>query len=163
LSSFRVSFLHIAVCACVLIVTGLGLAPAHAAVPPDNIAEAITEAEQACRVLGGIPNTDAVLSVEDLNGDGGEDWIADFAKMKCDGAGNPLCNNEGCTLYLYFWDGGVAWDLVFEDFVKSYKFSSSGDTRTMHVTTSGVPCNKPIEETCAYTYRLDKEAVVPMQ
>jgi hypothetical protein len=53
--------------------------------------------------------------------------------------------------------------VVFEDFVKGYKFSTSGDTRTMHVTTAGTPCRKPQEETCAYNYRLEKEAVRPVQ
>jgi hypothetical protein len=137
-------------------------APANAAVPPDNVTETVEEAAQACRVVGGKPNTEAVLSVDDLNGDGGEDWIVDFAKLKCDGAKNPLCSDNGCTLHLYFWDGAGAWDLVFEDFVKSYMFSTSGTTRMMHVTTYGVPCNKPETETCSYNYRLEKEAVVPV-
>jgi hypothetical protein len=50
----------------------LALTSAHAAEPPDNVAEAITEAERACKDTNGTPNTDAVLKVEDLNGDGGE-------------------------------------------------------------------------------------------
>jgi hypothetical protein len=149
--------------ACLAAIAALSLAPARAAEPPENIAEAVAEAAQACRAVGGSPDTDAVLSAQDLNGDGGDDWIADFAKLKCDGAKNFLCNDRGCTLHLYFWDGDAAWDLVFEDFVKAYKFSTSGNTHLMHVTTSGIPCNKPVEETCTYTYRLDKEAVVPVE
>lgn len=141
----------------------LVLTPATAAEPPDNIVEALAEAAQACRQIGGIPNTDAVLKAEDLNGDGGEDWIADYAKLKCDGGTNPLCGSPGCTLQLYFWDGDLAWDVLFEDFVQSYKFGKDKGKPMLYVTTSGLPCNKPIAETCRYTYRLEKDAVVPVK
>ena len=128
----------------------------------EDMADVLAEGAQICRTAGGKASTTAVLRNEDLNGDGSADWIADFAKLQCEGAPNPACNNSGCMLQLYYWDG-TGWDLVFEDFAKSYKFSSSGETRTMHVTTSGIPCNKPIEETCTFIYRLEKEAVVPVQ
>jgi hypothetical protein len=139
------------------------LTPAYAAEPPDNVAEAIAEAAQVCRHMNGIPNTDAILKVEDLNGDGGEDWLADYSKLKCEGGTNPLCSSVGCTLQLYFWDGEASWDVLFEDFVKSYKFGKSKGKRMFYVTTSGLPCNKPIDETCQYTYRLEKDAVVPVK
>ena len=113
--------------------------------------------------MNGVPNTEVVLKVDDLNGDGGEDWIADYSKLKCEGGINPLCSSAGCTLQLYFWDGETAWDVLFEDLVQSYKFANSGGERMFYVTTSGLPCNKPVEQTCQYTYRLEKDAVVPVQ
>ncbi len=149
--------------AAVLLLAAANPVRLHAEDAPEDIAEIIAEAAQVCRTSGGKAETTAVLRSDDLNGDGRADWIADFSKLQCDGAPNPACNNAGCTLQLYYWDGDAGWDLVFEDFVKSYKFSSSGETRTMHVTTSGIPCNKPIEETCTYIYRLEKDAVVPVQ
>lgn len=141
----------------------LALGAAHAAEPPENVAEAVAQAAQGCRNMNGVPDTGAVLSVEDVNGDGGEDWIADYAKLKCEGGINPLCGSAGCTLQLYFWDGATAWDLVFEDLVQSYKFGKSGGKRMLYVTTSGVPCNKPVAETCAWTYRIEKDGVVPVE
>jgi hypothetical protein len=138
-------------------------AAGHAGAPPDNIAEALGDAAQACRNMNGIPNTDAILKAEDLNGDGGEDWIADYSKFKCEGGVNPLCGEEGCTLQLYFWDGDMAWDVLFEDVVKSYKFGKSGGKPMLYVTTSGLPCNKPVTDTCQYTYRLEKDSVVPVK
>lgn len=135
---------------------------AHAENPPEEIAETIAEAAQVCRDQGGTPDTAAILRGDDLNGDGGADWIADFAKLNCKGSENPACNPNGCLLKLYFWNGD-GWDVVFEDFAKGYKFSSSGQTRTMHVTTAGTPCNKPAEEQCSYNYRLEKDAVRPVQ
>jgi hypothetical protein len=140
-----------------------GFAPAHGEEQPEAIAEIIAEAAQVCRAQGGKADTAAILHGDDLNGDGSSDWMADFARLKCEGAANPACNDNGCMLHLYFWDGDTSWDLVFEDFVKSYKFSTSGTTRTMHVTTSGIPCNKPAEERCSYNYHLEKDAVVPVQ
>jgi hypothetical protein len=146
-----------------LLALAAAVAPARAAEPPDNVAEAISEAERACKDTNGTPNADAVLTVKDLNGDGGEDWLADYAKFKCEGGINPLCGTAGCTLQIYFWDGETAWDVVFEDLVQSYKFGESGGKRMLYVTTSGVPCNKPVAETCKYTYRLEKDAVVPVE
>jgi hypothetical protein len=145
------------------LITFAGLQDGRAAVPPDNIQAAIAEAEQACRQINGRPNAEAVLTVNDLNGDGGEDWIVDFGKLKCEGAENPLCGGGGCTLQIYFWDGEASWDLVFEDIVQSYKFGKNGGKPMLYVTTPGTPCNKPVAETCKYTYRLEKDAVVPVQ
>ncbi|MCJ7788461.1 MAG: hypothetical protein MUP20_07145 [Methyloceanibacter sp.] len=146
-------------CFAFLLTPGTG----YAAAPPDNIAEVVKEAEQACRHMNGIPNSEALLSVDDLNGDGGEDWIVDFAKLKCEGGINPLCGGGGCTMQIYFWDGEASWDLVFEDLVQSYKFGKDGGKPMLYVTTPGTPCNKPVAETCDYTYRLEKEAVVPVK
>lgn len=128
---------------------------------PEDIAEIIAEAAQLCSNAGGKSDAAPVLRSDDLNGDGHADWIADFAKFECAGAANPACNPNGCTLQLYLWTG-EGWDLVFEDFVKTYKFSNSGDTRTMHVTTSGIPCNKPAEQSCVYNYRIEKDTVTPV-
>jgi hypothetical protein len=161
LSPSILTFLRIAGPA--LLALSVMLAPARAAEPPDNVSEAIAEAERACKDTNCPPNADAVLKVEDLNRDGGEDWLADYAKFKCEGGINPLCGTAGCTLQIYFWDGETAWDVVFEDLVQSYKFGESGGKRMLYVTTSGVPCNKPVAETCKYTYRLEKDAVVPVE
>jgi hypothetical protein len=155
------TFLRVAMAG--LLALSAALAPARAAEPPDNVVEAVAEAERACKDTSGTPNADAVLTVEDLNGDGGEDWLADYAKLKCEGGLNPLCGSAGCTLQIYFWDGGAAWDLVFEDLVQSYRFGKSDGKPMLYVTTSGLPCNKPASETCNWTYRLDKDAIVPVQ
>lgn len=157
---FRVLSFRLAALACAASIAGLQ--PAHAEAPPEAIAEIIGEAAQVCRAKGGTPDTTAILRGDDLNGDSGADWIADFARLKCSGADNPACNANGCMLQLYFWNGD-GWDLVFEDFVKGYKFSSSGDTRTMHVTTSGAACNRSETETCTYNYLLEKDALRPVQ
>jgi hypothetical protein len=161
LSPFIPTFLRLSTAA--LLALSAALAPARAAEPPDNVSEAIDDAERGCRDSNGTPNADAVLKVDDLNGDGGEDWIADYAKLKCEGGINPLCGTAGCALQIYFWDGGAAWDVVFEDLVRSYSFGKSGGKPMLYVTTSGVPCNKPVAETCKYTYRLEKDAVVPVE
>ena len=139
----------------------IGLTAAQAEYAPEEIAEIIGEAAQVCRSKGGTPDSAPVLRSEDLNGDGRSDWIADFSRFKCEGAENPACNPNGCTLQLYLWTG-EDWDLVFEDFVRAYKFSTSGTTRTMHVTNSGIPCNKPAEQTCLYNYRIGKDALTPV-
>jgi hypothetical protein len=151
------------IAAAIALAWSCAIVPAIAAEPPDNVVEAIKAAEQACRDMDGKPDAEAVLKVDDFNGDGGEDWLADYAKLKCDGGINPLCGSGGCTLQIYLWDGATSWDLLFEDLVQSYKFGKSGGKPMLYVTTNGIPCNKAAAETCQWTYRLDKDAIVPVK
>ncbi len=129
---------------------------------PDEMAETVAEAAERCRKDGGTVDVAKVLQSDDLNGDGRPDWIADYEKLICKKGTNPACSPQGCLLQLYY-SSGDDWDKVFEDFVKSYKFSTSGKSRMMHVTTYGLPCNRPKEETCNYTYRLEEEALTPVR
>jgi hypothetical protein len=144
-----------------LIVFG-GVLSARAAEPPENVEAERAQAVQSCKDLEGTPNADAVLSVDDLNGDGGEDWIADYAKLKCDGGINQMCGENGCTLQIFLWDGGTAWNLAFEEPVHSYKFGKSRGKRVLQAVMAGTACDKPSHATCHLTFRLDKTAIVPM-
>ena len=68
---------------------GSGLAASYAAEAPDNVEAEVAEAVQSCKDLDGKPNADAVLSTKDVNGDGGEDWIADYSKLELPGRHQP--------------------------------------------------------------------------
>ena len=125
----------------------------------NEVHRALTEAAQACRQMSGVPNTEAVLKAEDLNGDGGEDWIADYAKLRCDGGINQMCDDEGCVLQIFLWNGAAAWNLAFDDPVKSYKFVNRGGKRLLQVTKAGSACDKPATATCRETYILDEDAI----
>lgn len=139
-----------------------GAVPAYADETPEEMAETVAEAAERCRKEGGTPETAGILHSDDLNGDGRPDWIADYGKLVCKNRSNPACNPDGCLFQLYYWSG-EDWDKVFEDFVEGYKFSTSGTSRLLHVTTSGLPCNKPAKDQCNYTYRFDKEALTPVR
>jgi hypothetical protein len=56
-----------------------------AAEEPENVANMVEQAAKSCRQMGGKPDTEAILAVNDLNGDGVEDWVVDYGKLKCDG------------------------------------------------------------------------------
>ena len=129
---------------------------------PDEMAETVAEAAERCREEGGTPDVAKVLQSDDLNGDGRPDWVADFSKLVCKDGSNPACDANGCLMQLYYWDGDD-WDKVFEDFGKDHKFSTSGQSRLMHVTTYGAPCNLPQTETCSYTYKLEEDAITPVR
>ena len=143
--------------------TSVGAAPVRAAEPPDNVTAALAEAAQACKGLGGKRNTDAVLRVEDLNGDGGEDWIVDYAKLKCEGAVDPLCDSDGCTLQIFLWDGATAWNLAYEETVRSFKLTKNGGKRVLKVKLAGSACDRPSAQSCTHIYRLEPTAIVPAE
>jgi hypothetical protein len=139
------------------------LAPARAAEPPENVLDAVADAERQCRVLDGKPNSDAVLGVLDVNGDGGEDWIADYAKFTCEGDINPMCDEDGCTLQIYLWDGSVAWNLAFEESVQRYRFGKIDGKPVLFVTFPGDACGKSRAQSCTIPYRLERKAIVPLR
>ena len=65
MSALRLPPFRIAALAAFALLAFFGVA--LAAMPPDNIEEALKEAKQACRQMGGTPNTEAILTVEDLS------------------------------------------------------------------------------------------------
>jgi hypothetical protein len=141
---------------------GIGLAAAYAATDaPDNVAAEVAEAVQSCKDLEGTPNADAVLSTKDVNGDGGEDWIADYSKLSCQGGINQMCDEEGCVLQIYLWNGSTAWTLAFDQAVKSYKFSKRHGQHLLQVIMAGSACDKPAGTTCRLTYRLYENEIEP--
>jgi hypothetical protein len=144
-----------------LFMIGGFVALAHAAEPPDNVEAELAEAVQSCKDLEGTPNAGAVLKVEDVNGDGGEDWIADYSKLKCVGGINQMCADDGCTLQIFLWNGAAAWNLAFNETVKSYKFVRHGSKRLLQVVMAGSACDKPSSATCRLTYRLYEDDIEP--
>lgn len=134
---------------------------AHAAEPPENVLAAVAGAERQCRDLDGTPDSNAVLGVNDVNGDGGEDWIVDFAKFECKDGINPMCGSGGCGLQIYLWDGATAWNLAFDETVRRYKFGKSGGKPVLTVTFAGAACDRPNAKSCTVTYRLERDAIAP--
>jgi hypothetical protein len=137
----------------VVCATSFLLLPARAAMEPDNVASEIQNAMQLCRKMGGTPDVDAMLSVDDFNGDGGEDWIVDYKKLQCAGTANPFCGSGGCTLQVFLWSGGSKWNKAFDELVRSYKFVRTGGQRALEVQLGGAACGKPNAQSCAQTYR----------
>lgn len=144
-----------------LLLFGGFVAAAHAAEAPDNVQAEVDDAVQSCKDLDGTPNADAVLKIDDVNGDGGEDWVADYAKLKCDGGINQMCDDEGCILQIFLWNGAAAWNLAFDEKVKSYKFKKRGGDRLLQVVIAGSVCDKPSRATCRLTYRLHQDDIEP--
>jgi hypothetical protein len=140
-----------------------GMAASYAADAPDNVQAEVDEAVQSCKDLEGTPNADAVLTVKDVNGDGGEDWIADYSKLGCKGGINQMCDVDGCTLQIYLWNGATAWNLAFNERVKSYKFSKRHGEHLLQVVKVGTACDRPSNQTCHMTYRLNKDSIDPVQ
>lgn len=135
------------------------MARANPAEAPDNVQAQVDEAVQSCKDLEGTPNADGVLSVKDVNGDGGEDWIVDYSKLNCKGGINQMCDVDGCTLQIYLWNGATAWNLAFDESVKSYRFAQRHGEHLLQVMMAGPACDKPSNKTCHLTYRLNKDSI----
>ena len=118
---------------------------------------------QSCKDLDGTPNADAVLSVDDLNGDGGEDWIADYAKLKCDGGINQMCGDERLhAANLPVGRSAPPGTWRSRSPCRATNSPRARGKRVLQVVMAGAACDKPSNETCNLTFRLDKTAIVPV-
>lgn len=131
---------------------------AFAAEEPPIVAKAIKDAAQTCTEMGGAPNTDAMLTVDDINGDGREDWLVDYSKMKCDGTTNPFCGTGGCSLSIYLWKKDATWRLVYDDMVQSFEINKTGTRRTLITQSGPAECDKT-EGVCEEKFNITKESV----
>ena len=137
------------------------LAPVRAAMEPDNVAAQVRDAAKMCREMGGTPNTDAMLTVDDLNGDGGEDWIVDYKKLQCAGTPNPFCGSGGCALQIFLWSSGSNWTKVFDDTVQTNHFAKARGHRVLEVKFGGSACGKTNYQNCPKTYRFERGGLFP--
>jgi hypothetical protein len=135
--------------------------PALAASEPGNVTAQVEDAAKSCRDMGGKPNTEAMLSVNDYNGDGVEDWIVDYSKLDCAGAVNPFCGSGGCSLQIFLGSNGNGWKLSFDELVRSYRLERSGGHPMLRAEFGGTACGKVNSASCTKLYRLDRAAVVP--
>ena len=114
--------------------------------PPDNVQAA---GRRGGAILQGFGRQTqcrrACSACEDVNGDGGEDWIADYAKLNCEGGINQMCDDDGCTLQIYLWDGATAWNLAFEETVQSYRFGKR-DGKPVAGGDGRAACDKPEQQ-----------------
>ena len=141
----------------------LGLVcPAAAAEQPEIVKTAIADARQQCVEADGKPGpADRMVSVTDLDGNGGEDWILDFSKLKCDGAATLYCGTGGCPLHIYLWQGGSEWKLVFEEYVRAWKRIKIAGKPGLELVLHGSACNRAGYRDCRKTYVLEKGALRP--
>ena len=136
---------------------------AYAAMEPDNVIEVVSQAAAECRSMGGRPNTEAMLSVDDLNGDGGEDWIIDFSKLRCAGSPNPFCGSGGCSLQIFLWSQGSVWISVFDGVVQKYRLLRFQQRRAIELTMRGEGCEKSKAGVCHRRFFFGSTALVPIQ
>lgn len=142
----------------VLAVASLATFRASAAEEPEIVAKAIKDAEQSCAEMGGKPSTEAILSVDDINGDGGEDWVVDYSKMKCEGTTNPFCGNSGCSLSIYLWKRDSTWRLAYDDMVQSFEINKTDQRRMLITESSPDACDKA-DGVCEEKFTITKDSI----
>lgn len=148
----------------VLVVGALLLlaSPGGAADYPDIVSKALADATAQCTGLGGKPGDEsAMASVDDLDGNGGEDWILDYRKQVCKGAVPPFCGSAGCTLQIYLWQRDSRWDLVFDENVQAWNRTTFGGRPGLSVSFHGSKCNRTGSQRCNKTYLFERGKLRP--
>lgn len=142
----------------ILTVASLAALQALAAEEPEIVAKAVKDAAQSCTEMGGKPNTEAMLSVDDLNRDSAEDWLVDYSKMACEGATNPFCGSGGCSLSIYLWRKESIWRLVYDDLVNGFEVRKTGKVPLLITTAPAGECGKE-EGVCEERFSITRENI----
>jgi hypothetical protein len=137
-------------------------APAAAADYPDIVRKAIDDARGQCIAAGGTPGEASGASVDDLDGNGGEDWILDYSKHICGGVLPQFCGSAGCALKIFMWQSGSRWDLVFDHNVEAWKRRTFGRKPGLSVSFHGSVCNQPGMKRCLKKYVFENGKLRPI-
>jgi hypothetical protein len=133
---------------------------------PEIVAKEVRGAEEQCRADGGRPRKGAnFLRVDDLNGDGGEDWVVDFSKFECAGTmpSQPFCGSGGCSVSIYLWSGGSTWTKAFDETVQTFRFVKQNGRPVLRVEFGGAACGKVNAKSCPKTYLFQGQKLVPVR
>jgi len=137
---------------------------ARSAQEPDVVAKEVRDAEEQCRADGGRPlKRPNFMRVEDLNGDGGEDWVLDFSKFECAGTlpPQPFCGSGGCSLSIYLWAGGSTWQKALDETVQTFRFVKQNGRPALRVELGGSACGKVNARSCPQTFVFEGAKLVP--
>ena len=128
-------------------------APARAAEQPEVVAQAIDDARKQCLGDRGKPGaSNGMVTVTDLNGDGREDWILDYARFDCKGPAPLFCGSAGCLLQIFMWQGGSDWKVVYDNNVRSWARLAIDGKPGVKFSLHGSECNKTGADKCEKTY-----------
>ena len=155
---------RLATCIVVLGVAIGAAAPVSAATEPDIVLDEVRKAERQCREMDGRPHKGPnFLRVQDLNGDGGEDWILDYTRFECRGAIPPqlFCGSGGCSLQIFLWSGGSTWRLALDELVQSYRVTKVDGKPALELGLGGATCGKANFQTCRRNYLFRDGRLVP--
>jgi hypothetical protein len=124
---------------------------ARSAQEPDVVVKEVRDAEEQCRADGGRPlKRPNFMRVEDLNGDGGEDWVLDFSKF-----------SGGCSLSIYLWAGGSSWQKALDETVQTFRFVKQNGRPALRVELGGSACGKVNARSCPQTFVFEGAKLVP--
>jgi hypothetical protein len=130
-----------------------GATSARAAEPPAVVADAIEDARKQCLGDRGKPGpNNGMVSVADLDGDGREDWILDYAKFDCKGQAPLFCGSGGCLLQIFMWQRADEWKVVYDNNVRTWTRLQIDGKPGIRFSLHGSECNKAGAEKCEKTY-----------
>ena len=112
----------------IMAVALLAAHPAAAQEPPPALIEALEEASALCQAQGGAPTIlDAYKTEVDLNGDGRDDFVTDFARLECAGAWDALCGTSGCPVTAWLSEPGGSHDRFDLGPLRGFTIDDAGD------------------------------------
>jgi len=126
---------------------------------PTGVRRALVAADESCRRAGGTRVTLTVNAVRrlDLNGDGRDDYIADFHETECGGRASFFCGTGGCDLLILVAQRGGALRKIFDDRVRGYEILSGRGPGEIRFLLHGSYCGGHGNPSCEKTRRITSE------
>jgi hypothetical protein len=140
-----------------LVLVAVLLAGPAVAEPPPALIEATETAVAACTALGGTPKIVAGYEQSrDLNGDGVDDFVTDFARLECAGAWSAFCGPSGCPVTAWLSRGG-GFDRFDLGRLLGFEIEDGTPLPALVARYDAVYCGESLDE-CTRTWRFTSNA-----
>jgi hypothetical protein len=128
----------------------LGIVPVSAQTLPPIVQAEIQDSKKSCEpdratLLAGF------VTAKDINGDGRDDYILDYAKFQCGDSASFFCGSAGCLTQVFASLPGGAYAKVLDENVRRIRFAPVKGRPAMLLDLHGTACNKTGAAPCAMT------------
>jgi hypothetical protein len=136
-----------AVASTIIILVTMPLSQGALAQPsrPPVVQDAITATLANCKETKLRRN---FVRMQDINRDGKADYIVDYGKAECDGAGTLFCGTGGCTTQVFVSQPDGAYIRVLDEYIRGVKFRRVKGKPAMHLDLHGAACGRAGHQTC---------------
>ncbi|MEJ2021030.1 MAG: hypothetical protein P8X43_03050 [Maritimibacter sp.] len=124
----------------------------------DPAAQVLSEIKSACAEMGGTISVEPGFETrQDLNGDGRDDLVIDYASAACSEAASLYCGSGGCTTGLYLDQGNGEYRELYTGVLYEFKPASG---QRLALSLHGSACDLVGYEACVKVYDISSGSMV---
>src|SRR5262249_31530252 len=117
---------------------------------PQAVQQAIAEARKDCEPERATLQA-GFLAVQDVNGDGRNDYVLDYGRFQCGDHTTGYCGTGGCLAQVFASRPDGSYAKVLDENVRALKFARVGGRPAMLLELHGSACGKSGVARCSAT------------